>query len=82
MKLKDYDCVVTQDILRGGCRDYVMIVGPNGIDLISTDVNGAQKQILSWLLENIKSYESRPLEQNPSQKLLSIETGRLVETLS
>ena len=73
VKLKDYTCMAGQDLLCDSNRDFVMTVGPRCINLIAE-----QKLVLSWLLENIKSYESRPLEQNPTQKLLSIDTGRLV----
>lgn len=59
-----------------------MILGPEGIVLITVDSRGEQKIVASWLLENIKSYESRPLEQNPLQKLLSIDTGRSVQHIA
>ena len=81
MKLKDYACTSIQDILQDVDRDYVLFVGPKYIALIKVDSQDEEKTVLSWLLENIKSYESRPLEQNPTQKLLSIDTGRLVQEM-
>ena len=73
VKLKDYTCAASQELLLDSNQDYVMTVGPRSINLIAD-----QKVVLKWSLENIKSYESRPLDQNPIQKLLSIDTGRLV----
>ena len=56
-----------------------MIVGTSCIQLVKVDPRGEQRPVLSWLLQNIKSYESRPLEQNPAQKILCIDTGRFVK---
>jgi hypothetical protein len=81
VKLKDYACTSIQDTLQDVDRDYVLFVGPKYIALIKVDSQDEEKTVLSWLLENIKSYESRPLEQNPTQKLLSIDTGRLVQEM-
>ncbi|XP_028409133.1 uncharacterized protein LOC114531722 isoform X2 [Dendronephthya gigantea] len=80
VKLKDYMCCAGQDNFKNLSHDFTMIVGPEVIALITVDTRGEQKIVASWLLENIKSYESRPLEQNPSQKLLSIDTGRRSST--
>ena len=68
-------------MLRESDRDYVMIVGSSCIQLVKVDGRGEQRLVLSWLLQNVKSYESRPLEQNPTQKMLCIDTGRFVKEL-
>ena len=76
VKLEDFDCELNKDILQNSNRDYVMIVYPNKISLFKVDGRGEEKHVLSWSLENIRSYDSKIIDQNLTHKLLSIDTGR------
>lgn len=76
VKLEDFDCELNKDILQSSNRDYVMIIYPNKISLFKVDGRGEEKHVLSWSLENIRSYDSKIIDQNLTHKLLSIDTGR------
>ena len=59
--------------------DYLLNVRPKYVTLSTSGPKEQQNCVLSWSLDTIKSYNSRPTESNPTMKLLTIETGRLVD---
>ena len=58
-------------------KDYVINVGREYVTVsISDQVESARASSLGWLLTQIRTYNSQPVEVGSSVRLLTIETGR------